>query len=45
MVKRFMDDSPPDTREHITEPANIEEAGGGVATRGAQKQMIGLVFS
>src|SRR5947199_118721 len=39
MVQRFMNDSPPDAREHIAEPANIEQAGGGVATCGAQKQM------
>ena len=45
MVKRFMNDSPPDAREHLAEPANIQETCGSVSTCGAQKQMVRLVFS
>ena len=43
MVERFMDDSPPDAREHIGEAAHVEEAGRGVGAGGAQQHVIGLV--
>ena len=36
VVERFMDDSPPDAREHIGEAAHVEEAGRGVGAGGAQ---------
>jgi hypothetical protein len=45
MVECFMNDSAPDAREHLAESANIEKPGGGIGTRGTQKQVIGLVFS
>src|SRR5215510_9022916 len=45
MIEYFMNDSPPDTREHLAKSANIEEASGGISTCGAQKQMVRLVFS
>src|SRR5690242_13340279 len=45
MVECFMNDSPPDTREHLAESADIEKPGSGIGTRGTQKQVIGLVFA
>ena len=40
-----MGDSPLDPREHITEPANIEQARRGIGARRAQQHVIGLVLA
>src|SRR5262249_16757048 len=45
VVERFMNDSPPDAREHPAEPADIEEAGRGVGAGGAQQEVVALVLA
>src|SRR5262249_20121717 len=45
VVERFMNDSPPDAREHLAEPADIQEPGGGVGTRGTQQWVALLVLA
>src|SRR6185437_1455102 len=43
MVERLMDDSAADAREHFAEPADIEQASRGVASRRAQQHVVGLM--
>src|SRR6476661_4768257 len=45
MVKRFMNDSAPDTREHFAEPLDIEETAGRIGTRSPQKNVVGLMLA
>src|SRR5215831_3379217 len=45
MVERLMDDSALDAREHVAEALNVEQAGRGVGTRGAQQHVVALVLA
>ena len=45
VVERLMDDSAPDAREHVAEPADVEQAGGRIGARRAQQDVVGLVLA
>ena len=43
VIKRFMDDSALDAREHFSKPAHVQQAGRRVSARGAQQNVVGLM--
>src|SRR5262249_14257436 len=43
MVEPLMDDSPLDSPQHIAEPGDVEEPGGGVRPGRLQEDVVGLV--